>query len=265
MAEKKRKSTRKFNLEKPVERHFDIEKDGITIAGPETVSKPLDAKAPQGNHQESKVPQEKGPVNSNQLNQDESQNEPSGNGYKKWIAATAAGLLVAGGLAYFVAGNNNDTPAITDTIADTSSLTENSDSASAKKGTDTVKVLNSAENSISSSVTPDNVGSVEEANVQQQESSTSSVKDSQEFDDKSSKMTSSPAKNPSPVRNTPATVDKTPVSTTQTGGTGTIEEEAIRVLQGAYGNNPERRRLLGSNYKAIQKRVNEMYRKRQFR
>ena len=47
-----------------------------------------------------------------------------------------------------------------------------------------------------------------------------------------------------------------------TGGRGPIEEEAVKVIRGVYGNNPERRQLLGANYEAIQKRVNEMYRQR---
>ena len=43
--------------------------------------------------------------------------------------------------------------------------------------------------------------------------------------------------------------------------TGSIEDLALEVIRGKYGNNPDRRRLLGSRYKEIQRRVNEMYRK----
>lgn len=40
-----------------------------------------------------------------------------------------------------------------------------------------------------------------------------------------------------------------------------IETQARQVIKGAYGNNPERRQKLGVDYKAIQKRVNELMRK----
>ncbi len=39
-----------------------------------------------------------------------------------------------------------------------------------------------------------------------------------------------------------------------------IEEKAIQVIRGDYGNGEERKNKLGSEYKVIQKRVNEMYR-----
>lgn len=39
-----------------------------------------------------------------------------------------------------------------------------------------------------------------------------------------------------------------------------IEEMAIQVIRGDYGNGEERKNKLGSEYKVIQKRVNEMYR-----
>lgn len=42
--------------------------------------------------------------------------------------------------------------------------------------------------------------------------------------------------------------------------TGNIEDQANQVIRGVYGNNPERRQKLGAEYKAIQKRVNELMR-----
>lgn len=39
-----------------------------------------------------------------------------------------------------------------------------------------------------------------------------------------------------------------------------IEKEALSVIRGNYGNNPERRRLLKDRYQEIQNKVNEMYR-----
>lgn len=42
-----------------------------------------------------------------------------------------------------------------------------------------------------------------------------------------------------------------------------VEAEALSVIRGDYGNNPERRRLLKERYQKIQNKVNEMYRKGQ--
>ncbi len=40
----------------------------------------------------------------------------------------------------------------------------------------------------------------------------------------------------------------------------TIDEAALSVIRGNYGNNPERKRKLGDRYQEIQNRVNQMYR-----
>lgn len=39
-----------------------------------------------------------------------------------------------------------------------------------------------------------------------------------------------------------------------------VDKEALSVIRGNYGNNPERRRLLKERYQKIQSKVNEMYR-----
>lgn len=41
---------------------------------------------------------------------------------------------------------------------------------------------------------------------------------------------------------------------------GDVKKEALSVIRGKYGNNPERRRLLKERYQEIQNKVNEMYR-----
>lgn len=53
---------------------------------------------------------------------------------------------------------------------------------------------------------------------------------------------------------------KKPVDVIDTVPSGTVEEEALSVIRGNYGNNPERRRLLKERYQEIQNKVNEMYR-----
>lgn len=51
------------------------------------------------------------------------------------------------------------------------------------------------------------------------------------------------------------------VPTTKSESLGnSIEEKAMQVWDGVYGNGTERKSKLGSDYKAVQKRVNEMYR-----
>jgi hypothetical protein len=41
---------------------------------------------------------------------------------------------------------------------------------------------------------------------------------------------------------------------------GTLEEKVQRVIRGDFGNGEDRKRALGSEYKEIQLKVNEMYR-----
>lgn len=62
-----------------------------------------------------------------------------------------------------------------------------------------------------------------------------------------------PADTPKPTANPIVTPVTTSVS-------NDIEAEARKVVDGMYGNNPERRKLLGDKYEAIQARVNEMKR-----
>ena len=65
-----------------------------------------------------------------------------------------------------------------------------------------------------------------------------------------------------------ATSVKTDADNAQTNGANdlnaaipsSIDEAVQDVLSGKFGNNPERRRLLGKRYKEIQRAVNKMYR-----
>ena len=47
---------------------------------------------------------------------------------------------------------------------------------------------------------------------------------------------------------------------TNTEVTSNLEKEVLKVIRGDYGNNPIRRKKLGSNYQSIQNRVNELKR-----
>lgn len=66
------------------------------------------------------------------------------------------------------------------------------------------------------------------------------------------------AENPSPERPIVSDNSNNPVATPSP--TGTVEEEALDVIRGKYGNGEERKRNLGDRYEEIQSMVNEMYR-----
>lgn len=57
-----------------------------------------------------------------------------------------------------------------------------------------------------------------------------------------------------------------PVQTDQSVNvSGTIHELALRAIRGEFGNAPDRRRILGDSYKKVQKEINKIYRKRNYR
>lgn len=58
--------------------------------------------------------------------------------------------------------------------------------------------------------------------------------------------------------------EKIAKTVSNTNGVPNVETEALKVIRGDYGNNPERRRNLGSNYQSIQNRVNELKRQGAF-
>lgn len=53
-------------------------------------------------------------------------------------------------------------------------------------------------------------------------------------------------------------VDSTPAPEPAPAPALDVEAEALKVIRGDYGNNPDRRQRLGENYSAIQARVNEL-------
>lgn len=57
---------------------------------------------------------------------------------------------------------------------------------------------------------------------------------------------------------------KPQISTLPTNISDNIEQEALSVIRGDYGNVPERRERLGSKYQEIQNRVNQLKRKGAF-
>lgn len=59
---------------------------------------------------------------------------------------------------------------------------------------------------------------------------------------------------------TSSTSESTTEPRTASSSQKSIEEKAMQVWDGIYGNGTERKTKLGSDYRAVQKRVNEMYR-----
>ncbi|MGO5122453.1 hypothetical protein ACTQ53_09400 [Prevotella sp. Sow4_E9_plate] len=189
---KQRKSTRSFNMEKHVERHFDIEKEQVPV---------LDA------------PQNK----TIDVQTQETDGGNNGNGSKNKMVAIIAVivLIVVAFVAYRSCGTNEPkVDELTNTIV--SDSTEKADTTSNEE----------------KSASP----------ISEQSQLTSSEVSSETGTNAESDNTSA-------------------VPTTKSESSGkSIEEKAMQVWDGVYGNGTERKSKLGSDYKAVQKRVNEMYR-----
>lgn len=189
---KQRKSTRSFNMEKHVERHFDIEKEQVPV---------LD------------TPQNK----TIDVQSQETDGGNNGNGSKnKMVAIIAVIVLIVVAFVVYRSCGTNESKVVTNTIVSDSTEKEKADTISNEE----------------KSVSP----------ISEQSQSTSSEVSSETGTNAESDNTSA-------------------VPTTKSESSGkSIEEKAMQVWDGVYGNGTERKSKLGSDYKAVQKRVNEMYR-----
>lgn len=189
---KQRKSTRSFNMEKHVERHFDIEKEQVPV---------LD------------TPQNK----TIDVQSQETDGGNNGNGSKnKMVAIIAVIVLIVVAFVVYRSCGTNESKVVTNTIVSDSTEKEKADTISNEE----------------KSVSP----------ISEQSQSTSSEVSSETGTNAESNNTSA-------------------VPTTKSESSGnSIEEKAMQVWDGVYGNGTERKSKLGSDYKAVQKRVNEMYR-----
>lgn len=189
---KQRKSTRSFNMEKHVERHFDIEKEQVPV---------LD------------TPQNK----TIDVQSQETDGGNNGNGCKnKMVAIIAVIVLIVVAFVVYRSCGTNESKVVTNTIVSDSTEKEKADTISNEE----------------KSVSP----------ISEQSQSTSSEVSSETGTNAESNNTSA-------------------VPTTKSESSGnSIEEKAMQVWDGVYGNGTERKSKLGSDYKAVQKRVNEMYR-----
>lgn len=190
---KQRKSTRSFNMEKHVERHFEIEKEELPVG--DTSLKKLD-----------------------EVSDGASSGETPGtsNNRGKLIAGAVVILAVLAFVAYRSCSSGyeqNLEP--TNTVVSDSIEKENADTVSSVK-----KTSDSENEKMQANDDNGNVGT------------------------------------PTTSYASESTTEPRTASSSQKS----IEEKVMQVWDGIYGNGTERKSKLGSDYQAVQKRVNEMYR-----
>ena len=191
---KQRKSTRSFNMEKHVERHFEIEKEEVPVADT-SIEKP-----------------------DSLIDGSTEENTCTSNNRGKLITVIVVVLAILAFVAYrsYSSGQEKESEP-TKTIVSDSTEKEKTDTTSNVKKTTAPETEqeqnNVGENTDAASATPTN-------------------------SDEPTKQASAP------------------ISTSNSS----VEEKALQVWDGVYGNGTERKSKLGSDYKAVQKRVNEMYR-----
>ena len=191
---KQRKSTRSFNMEKHVERHFEIEKEEVPVADT-SIEKP-----------------------DSLIYGSTEENTCTSNNRGKLIAVIVVVLAILAFVAYRSCGSGQEKESEpTNTIV--------SDSTEKEK--------------------PDTASNVKKATAPEAEQEQNNV--GENTDAASATLTNSDES----TKQTTA-----PVSTSNSS----VKEKAMQVWDGVYGNGTERKSKLGSDYKAVQKRVNEMYR-----
>ena len=185
---KQRKSTRSFNMEKHVERHFEIEKEEVPVA--DTSIEKSDSL----------------------IDGSTEENTCTSNNRGKLIAVIVVVLAILAFVTYRSCGSGQENESEpTNTIVSDSTEKEKTDTAS------NVKKATAPETEQEQNNVGENTGDVSDA----------------------------------PTKQTSASVSTSNSS---------VEEKAMQVWDGVYGNGTERKSKLGSDYKAVQKRVNEMYR-----
>ena len=191
---KQRKSTRSFNMEKHVERHFEIEKEEVPVADT-SIEKP-----------------------DSLIDGSTEENTCTSNNRGKLIVVIVVVLAILAFVAYRSCDSDQEKESEpTNTIVSDSTEKEKPDTASNVKKT-TAPETEQEQNNVG-----ENTGDVSAA----------------------------PTNSDEPTKQTSASVSTSNSS---------VEEKAMQVWDGVYGNGTERKSKLGSDYKAVQKRVNEMYR-----
>lgn len=226
---KQRKSTRSFNMEKHVERHFEIEKEGVPVA-------------------DTPIEKSDSVIAGSSIGEDTSTSNNRG----KLIAVIVAVLAFLAFVAYRSCGSSQENESEpTNTIV--SDSTEKTDTASnVKKATapETEQEQNNVgENTDESPATPISSANPAKAN------------DNQVAERPAKRNSTTIAEHAKTAQSKPAATQTTkPFSATSAPISGDVEENARRVIRGDFGNGQERRDKLGSSYSEIQGKVNEMYR-----
>lgn len=320
---KKRKSSRHFNLEKPVERVFEIEKDvdlidvtptkpeagksqqAVPIApvkGPENVKKPSDTPKVEEVKKPEDIKKPTGSPKAEDIKKPEENAVPynpegdaSDGKSSKWKWLIPAAIVAAAVPSYFLFTGNDDSSSTEDPIVATApeagqnnagsdttnpnasaGESELSENAAGSDGSGDADNIGGSGNSGGSDYLGGGDNSSETGNVG---SSSSGAKVSKP---QSSDIQSSPNSQATSVSSTASAGNsivkegKTETSsrrgTSESGdskksGTtdnpvipGSIEQKALDVIRGIYGNGQVRKDKLGAEYAEIQKVVNEMYR-----
>ncbi len=179
---------------------------------------------------------------------------PDGEGSKgksKWIAAAVAGLLLVGGGYYLSQQGEEETTPSTEVV-------DTQDSAPANGASEQQDEQNqdgSSPTDASSEAPSDNsTDGVAPASPEQNDENASTTQNSPA----PASSEAAPAKEkPSTASNS---VQSTGITSTPSNALGAVEEEALEVIRGKYGNGAIRKRNLGDRYAEIQSKVNEMYR-----
>ena len=187
--------------------------------------------------------------------------EPKGKG--KWYAAALAGLLVLGGGGYYLSQQGEDEPQPVVAEAATSQsddvtkgeTTEGNQNEQSQEG-ETPSDAATAENP--SGDTPAGESSTGEVPVA--ETPTTPDSKTNAVVPTSGATPATPSASQLALEKPKANPTHTKPVTGPSGATGAVEEEAIEVIRGKYGNGDVRKRNLGDRYAEIQSKVNEMYR-----
>ena len=192
---KQRKSTRSFNMEKHVERHFEIEKEEVPVA--DTSIEKSDSL----------------------VDGFTEGNTCTSNNRGKLIAVIVVVLAILAFVAYrsCCSGQEKEYEPTNTIVSDSTEKEKTDTTSNVKKAT------------------------APEAE-QEQNNVDENTKDA---------ASATPTNSDEPTKQTSASVSTSNSS---------VEEKAMQVWDGVYGNGTERKSKLGSDYKAVQKRVNEMYR-----
>lgn len=251
-----RKSKRNFSLEKPLERRFDIEKEvETTPVASTTTAKPTQVKPGTGTQQKpASKPQGKDdtptiPTGGNNDGNGYDNGGDGGNSGKssiKWIVIALIIAAIAACAYFFMKDNKSD-----EGIAPQPPQVEQNDSTQNDNNANDSMANSDNENEEGIAGEGDEVTGESEDNSQDQPNNSNEPVSQPSTSDNSSQ----------PTGNSSVSQDTTSTPSPSSASYSSIEQKAKDVWKGVYGNNPDRRKNLGSDYEAVQKLVNEMHRK----